>query len=331
MNTAFRIIFLPLLLFGVPAAHSATTALESLPGLNGDLPADRAMSNAEDAPLNLNARTAEGAPDRAAAIEPTGFQLIDSLEFRFLPGVWLPRVKGNTRLNPGGDRISYEDGLSLDDREATFLPELSVRKDAMWELRFQGYEFSTSGSGTFDDSRSFGQVTLNPGDTFRAELDFTSYMAELRIGTWNLLEAVDAERNVTADGRHKTDLRLWPTFGVRTAHVRQTIERVGGERERARGDWVFPYLGLHMQFDHRPDGAVPLLELMTLEAGVAIGPSINGNGYLWQVHAGLSWHVTDNLGILFGYRLVELERARDGDFKFDGGLQGVFVAGSLRF
>lgn len=270
-------------------------------------------------------------PEPAAELSRDAFQLVESLEFRFVPGVWLPRLKGDVRLNPGGDQISYEDALRLDDQEATFLPELTVRKDRMWELRFHGFDFSSASSGSFPVARSFGSLSLAPGDEVRADIEFLSIMAEFRFGAFELLDAVGADRNVTSDDRQKTDLRLWPTFGVRTAHVRQTIEQVGVGRERVRGDWVFPYAGLHFQFDHRPDGAVPLMELMTLEAGVAVGPSINGRGYMWQIHAGLTWHVTDNLGVMFGYRLVELENARDGDFLFDAGLQGVFAAGSLRF
>ena len=270
-------------------------------------------------------------PEPAAELSREAFRLVEPLEFRFLPGAWLPRLKGDVRLNPGGDQISYESALQLDGPEATILPELTVRKDRTWELRFHGFDFSSAASGSFPVSRSFGSLALAPGDEVRADIEFLSIMAEFRFGAYDLLEAVDANRNVTSAGQQKTDLRLWPTFGVRTAHVRQTIEQVGVGRERVRGDWVFPYAGLHLQFDHRPDGAVPLMKLLTLEAGVAMGPSVNGRGYMWQVHSGITWHVTDNLGIMFGYRLVELENTRDGDFLFDAGLQGIFAAGSLRF
>ena len=40
--------------------------------------------------------------------------------------------------------------------------------------------------------------------------------------------------------------------------------------------------------------------------------------------------ITKNFGLMIGYRLVELD-VEDGDYKLDGGLQGLFFAGSLQF
>ena len=118
---------------------------------------------------------------------------------------------------------------------------------------------------------------------------------------------------------------------VRFVDVEQTITLVDGSRAEADGEWVGVLGGLQITLDYRPEQHVPGLRMLRMQASLGVGPALGGDGgIMWQVRGGLTLQVTEQLGFMFGYRLLELDVEND-DYALDGGLQGLFLAGSLRF
>jgi hypothetical protein len=280
-----------------------------------------------------SAADAAETPPYIAPMPPPG---AGPTEFSFTPGVWLPRLGGNARF--GNDavatRLEIDDDLDLRDRSATFNAELTIRRADYWDLHFGGFSFSQSTNSIAPRAFQFGTLALAPGDPFHSDIDFTSVAGELRIGFLQPFRRHDNDATgdyMTSDGDRRADIRFAPLFGVRYIDINHSLEAPGVGRETAGGEWIAPYGGLHFEITYRPDGLVPHSHIFRLETNVGIGPAFGGDGgFLWQVRAGFSWHATPHFGLMFGYRLVHTD-VENGDYRLDAGLQGLFLAGSVRF
>ncbi|MHC4764826.1 MAG: hypothetical protein ACYTF2_06940 [Planctomycetota bacterium] len=258
-----------------------------------------------------------------------------SLEVRLLAGVWLPRLNGDSALGPGAPDIDLDDVLGLDDKEVTLNLELTVRMNEIWELILSGFDFSTDVSGYFPGNATFGSLTLNDGDRYKAEFDITSVSTEIAVALWRPYaddpSSAGESNNRTRDGRYAVDLRISPVFGVRYLDVDQSLSVVGGGRETTGGEWVALLFGGDITLEYRPEERLPLLTMFGMQAGLSVGPAFGDDGgTVWQVRGGFTLQFTEHLGVLIGYRLVELDVEND-DYSMDGGLQGLFLAGSFRF
>ena len=255
-------------------------------------------------------------------------------EFTLLPGVWFPRLDGESGLAPGG-KIDLSSQLLLDDSEPTFNAELAIRRGDVWEVILGGFGFSTDSSGRFSGSATFGSLTLDPGDPFRASFDITSVSAELGVSLWRPFTR-DEQRiaeldNRNWEGKYIADLRITPTFGMRYVDVEQSVSLADGSRQVAGGEWAGVLVGVQITLDYRPQEHIPLVTMLRMQVSAAVGPALGGDGgYMAQVRGGLTLQFTEQLGLMFGYRLLELNVDND-DYTLEGGLQGLFVAGSLRF
>ncbi len=247
-----------------------------------------------------------------------------------LAGVWVPRLGGESRLDTGlgSTQIVFETELHLDDIEATPNLELTLRRNE-YALHISGFDFSTSNRGEFDarpmgtGPQQFGSLTLADGDPIRSDFDFTSAAVELQfLNLGPLDEELLDDPDVT--------ISLSPTIAARWVHTEQSIS-TSTASENARGQWLGFLIGFTSETVWHLDPEVPIVDWISFEFAVAIGPAIGGDGgFIWQVRGGLHVGITPEFGLLFGYRLVELDL--DGnDFEIDGGLQGLFVAGSIRF
>ena len=256
-----------------------------------------------------------------------------SLEVSFLAGVWLPRMVGKVAL--GGGEIKVNDEFELNKSEATLNLELTVRKNDFWDLWFGGFDFSSSTSGPFrGDGKSFGSLVLNNGTQYTSKFEMTSVATDLSVAVWRPFADGHARElgadNRTWNGRYIADLRFCPQFGLRYVDVDHTVTTAGGT-ERAGGEWLAVYAGLMMEMDYRPRERTSWLALLRIQGSFAAGPALGGDGgSMWQVRAGATVQFTETFGFMFGYRLVELN-VDNGAYTLDGGLQGLFIAGSLRF
>ena len=207
--------------------------------------------------------------------------------------------------------------------------ELVLRTDDFWQWRLSGFDFSTDAGGIFDSYGQFGDVTLWPGDRYRASVDMTSAALEMGADVFTIVgQAAGAEPS------REVDFRFTPRLGLRYVQIEQSLEAVGRGREDLTGDWVAIFGGLEMRLRYEPQGGLgglPIGRALQLEAGGVIGPAFGGDGgFLWAVRAGATLEFTANVGFMFGYRLLELQ-VEDGDWEFNAGLQGLFLAATIRF
>ncbi len=260
-----------------------------------------------------------------------------SVEVAVTSGIWAPRLGGKARLGPSAsaERIDLADQFGLDDTEATFNFELTVRKQEIWDLVLGGFHFSTDSTVSFRGSSDFGPLSLDDGDTVRTSFEISSFSVELHVGMWRPYAGDDGAppnpRHLTRDGRFIADLRFTPQFGMRYLDIDQTVEEVGVGVVQTGGEWVAVYAGMGFELQYRPENRLPWLDMLEGEASFALGPALGGDGgFMWQVRGGLTLHFTDHFGLMVGYRLVELDLEVD-DYELTGGLQGLFFAGEIRF
>lgn len=256
----------------------------------------------------------------------------ESLEVSFLPGVWLPRLVGSVALGGGEIQVNHE--FELNKNSATLNLELAVRKNETWEIWFGGYDFSVDTSGAFlGNGQTFGSLMLNSGTPYTSRLAMTSVATDISIAVWR--PYADGHSRHSADnrawnGRYSTDLRFCPQFGMRYIDVDQQVTTAAGTATGG-GEWLAVYAGLLLELDYRPPERVPWLAMFRMQASFAAGPALGGDGGLmWQVRAGFTVQFTETWGVMIGYRLVEIN-ADNGPYTFNGGLQGLFLAGSLQF
>ncbi len=268
-------------------------------------------------------------PPAAAALAP------DNLQITLLPGVWLPRIDGESSLGPAGTQdIQLATQLDLDRSEPTVNMELSIRKHERWEIILSGMDFSTDSAGTFSGNATFGSVDLIDGQPFQATFDITSVAVELSVGTYRPFtrdpERVAGLANRNHEGRYIAELTVAPLLALRYVDVKQVLT-AGGDSEVTGGEWAGLLAGLQITLDYRPEQDIPVLQMLRLQGGVAVGPALGGEGgTMWQVRGGVTIQITEQFGVMIGYRLLELDVETD-DYALTGGLQGLFLAGSLRF
>jgi len=274
---------------------------------------------------------AMGGASCAAAAEPGAEPalreagVVDGLEISFTPGVWLTRVAGDAALG-GGAAINVDEQLGLDDLEAVFNAELELRKASRWGLRLSGLDLDTDSSGAFVGPGSFGSIVLSDGQSFDSMFSLTSIALEACLPGWTLCpHGIDVEGEIDSCAK----LRIEPTLGVRYLDIDHAL-RSGALEETGEGEWLAPMAGLDLSVSFQPED-FPLLHELVVHAGLAAGPALGGDGgVVTQVRAGVIWNLTPNLGAQVGYRLLGADVEHDS-YSFDGSLQGLFLAGVIRF
>lgn len=246
----------------------------------------------------------------------------DSLKARLIGGVWIPRLGGTTRLGPSSlsREFSLESTLALDDLTPSLNVELLLEPAENWRIFVGGFTFSADVSGRFNSAGDFGNLTLNPGDLYSSDFDFTSAVVEWQI---------DLLRPLSLEEGDKASLQFSGILGMRYAGVNHSITTQTGGKEDADGSWFMPLVGAQMNLQYEPQGNWSFIKRLEIEGGGGMGTSLNG-GLMWQVRVHATAYFTDHFGLTFGYRLVELN-VDDDDYELDGGLQGLFIAGTVRF
>ena len=272
------------------------------------------------------AQTAWGQAEGEA--EAPGMTGGEGLRFELTPGVWFARLGGDVKLGPSGQAgsIQLKAQLDLRDSKAVFQPDLTVRKEDRWHLRASGFKFSTDAAGAFEGRSDFGSLSLANGDRYRASVDMWSLAAE-----WGaeLVRPIKWSGNEQAN--RGTKLSFSPKVGVRHVDVDQDLEMPGVGRVDTGGEWTAVYGGLEMRLRWQEPDALPIGHAFELEAGGGIGPAFGGDGgFVWQVRVNATLEITPNVGVTFGYRLVELQ-VEDGEYEFNAGLQGLFAGAAIRF
>lgn len=258
----------------------------------------------------------------------------DDLRVTLLAGVWVPRLGGTSSLGAGAPDIDLATQLQLDSWEATPNVELAICSRETWTVTISGFGFSTDSLGTFPGNATFGSLTLNDGDVYRASFDMTSVAFDIAAAVYRPFAPGSARAshfdNRAWDGRAVADLRISPLFGMRWVDVDQSISS-GPLTAEGGGQWAVLCGGLTIELECRPQNRIPFYSGIRLEGTAALGAAFGGDGgFEWQVRAGLTLQFTESAGLMFGYRLVELNVEND-DYSLNGGLQGLYLAASVRF
>lgn len=243
-------------------------------------------------------------------------------------GAWLPRLNGSARLGPSANAqyIDFENRLQLDDLEPSVNGEVLLTVDDDWQLFFSGFDFSTDDEGVFAGFSDFGSLSLSDGDRYRASFDASSYALEWMVP---LLEPRGSIAG-PAEGEN-TALSFSGLLGLRWIDVDQSVELLDlGGREDTGGEWLTAAFGLRMNLQYEPDPSWWIIKRLEMGVAGAIGPAITESGWFWQIRAGMTGYFTDQFGLTFGYRLLQMDLT-DGEYELDGGMMGVFVAGTIRF
>lgn len=247
--------------------------------------------------------------------------VVKGLEFNFMPGVWMPRLSGNSTLGPSSTatELDNRNDLQLNNSEPAFNLDFSVRKHEDWQIKAGGFGYSNDSSGTFNGSANFGGLTLNTGDAFSASFDMSSF--NLEVGYWF----------TAVEGPGYTHLMFAPVLGFRYINIDFDLTQAGVGKADTGGDWACPYVGAELELRWDSRDMLKIIDQVQIAGGVAAGPALGGDGgWMGQVHAELTLMFTRNFGVFFGYKLVDLN-AENEDFEFNGGLEGLYFGGVLRF
>jgi hypothetical protein len=269
----------------------------------------------------------DGAPAQPEESMPPA-ETTPALEIEVMGGAWFPRLRGNVALGPGAGSIDLKNQLSLDNSEVAIRGEVLARIHDRWQLRFTYSDFETDQRGTFSGVAEFGSLSLVDGDAFNSSVDLTAYALEFG---YDFKHAIDEAPGVTFSRNH---LYFTPVVGAAFTDVDHRVEQIGIGVEDRGGEWFWIYGGLEMNVRIEPETGVfslPFAKSLTIGAGATAGIPIDSDlGLIWQIRAGATIEILDNIGIEAGYRLLELD-GEDGDYQFDAGLQGLFVGGVIRF
>jgi len=262
----------------------------------------------------------------AAAMQAVDDADAAGLTFRFTPGAWLARLGGTSKLGnlPASDEINLETEFDLDDRETSPNFELAIIKNQRWQIDVSAFDFSTETTGTLAFSGAFGDVAFSPGDAYEASLDMTSVALSVSFWQWDLIDSAERGGSV--------DLEMAGGAGVRWLSVEQSLSLPGtGAAATGDGEWLIPELIFQVDFQYRLPSSFPILDTYEVLALASIGPAIGGDGgTVATLRAGMRFWLASQFSVDFGYRLLECSVESD-EFEFTGGLQGLFLSGTIRF
>jgi hypothetical protein len=234
-------------------------------------------------------------------------------------GVWLPRLGGT--IEDGGGKIDFETNIDLRKKETVPLLEFSLKPTDNITMSLSFFDYSVSGSGLFSGNEIFGGVAFNNGNAWTGSTDMQSVGVE---AAWSVWEPYKASDVATLSFAPVAGLR-W--FGI-DAQLDNDTTLQGVTHNNA---WVAIQLGLEMEFAWDTSDTLDWADTVAIESQFLVGALLgNDGGSMWSVQAGLSVDFSPNIGGFFGYRLQELT-AEDGAYKFDAGLQGLYLGGEVRF
>lgn len=250
----------------------------------------------------------------------------NELHFSLTAGVWLPRLGGDVKFgpSPAAGHLNLEEDFNLDASEATLNFEAALTKGEKWQIDLSGFDFSTDSSGEFGLDGAFGDVTFSTGDAYAADFDMSSLALSVSCWQWHVIDAVKRDGPL--------DLRFSWGAGIRYLNVDQKLRLTGtGASADADGTWLIPELILQLDLNYDIPESFPVLDRLQVLGWISAGPAIGGDGgAVFSLRAGMRGWIGHNFSIDFGYRLLEASVQND-EYELEGGLQGLFFSGTLRF
>ncbi|HYE61776.1 MAG TPA: hypothetical protein VD997_07245 [Phycisphaerales bacterium] len=213
--------------------------------------------------------------------------------------------------------------LNMDNPRFEPLLEVNARRGD-WRATFRGSYFGAE-RDTTGLTGELGDVSFDSSDTIRTGLD----LAILELEGAYTFAGRPQERQ--PDGTFAFDPRLDVVFGAHIYAEEWTIENLSGGTgvtSQKQSDWfVQPLIGLKLAAD--------LYEEVTLDAQMTFGGLPTGDdSYSLDIIVGAQWRPWTNIGVQLGYRAVFFGLGGgegDGEFSFDGSLQGLYAGVVVRF
>ncbi|MCH2137137.1 MAG: hypothetical protein MK101_11255 [Phycisphaerales bacterium] len=253
-------------------------------------------------------------PDEAAAIDEAASPTIVDVN----PGVWLTRVRGNTTF--GGAALKLDEVMGVDDLNAAFRGEMTIRNDD-WAVKIKGVTLSTSGRAEVSGG-SWGGRTITAGDATSFDM------------TWLQLEGHWRAWTPMGDGRFETNEAMDLSFGPHIAASYIDLEESltsGGVPVRASGAWWSVLAGLQMNMAADLRQLVPWLHQLRVGISGQAGTTVGQGSFAWSVEGGLTLMVTPNVGAIVGYRLMEFNELKSGDWEVSPRFPGLFIGANVSF
>lgn len=234
-------------------------------------------------------------------------------------GVWLPRLGGT--ITDGGGAVDFETNIDLRSQESIPVLEFQVEPVQNIVMSLSFFDFSTSGSGSYQGNDVYGSMTLANGDLWSASTDMQSVGFEAAWEVWQPYDTGDA-----------ATLSFAPVAGLRWFGIKTQLENItAGQEVRHQNSWIALQGGLEMEFKWEMSGTNSFVDSMGISGQVLAGTLFGDDGgWMGSIQVTLSFYFSDSVAGFFGYRLHELN-AEDGNYTFDAGLQGLFIGGEVRF
>lgn len=219
--------------------------------------------------------------------------------------VWYPQIEGDLSLDGTGASVSLDNDLQLESRELVFMPELQVSLGTVG-LRFSAFFARFSGSGTVEETFSFGGETFTVNERIDTDLSLDNY---------RLLTMVPLVRTDNFQLAFEGGISLF----VIDAEVRG--ETVGTASESVTVP--VPSVGILLQAKVGP---------------VIFEADVSGFYFNWfgvdavfvDAQFTVGYTFLKVCGVRAGYRAIFVDASYD-DFGIDAVLHGPFVGVSLQF
>jgi hypothetical protein len=279
--------------------------------------------------VDPGAQVAESAPKSAAAwprfddparwtvqVRPLGWYLSPSGD------IGLPNTGGVERL-----RTEIED-LDLDEPQMTAAGDLQLQSGA-WRFGFSAGYYDVDVALPARQVLAVGTIVAAPGNVVRSELKWTT--AQVSAG----YELFEHDFGADDGWAGRTVGRLHLVGGARVFDVSYAFSRLTGGpvvRQEDDGFWVEPFIGVHGELQIVRDFSVDL------DLNVGGQPFGDDTSLSNDLAVAFSWRPgalgIDGVALQIGWRqvLFDLQNGTGADqFRFDGGMAGLFFGVAVRF
>lgn len=270
---------------------------------------------------------ARGQDESGPIEEPIAIQRIWRLTAQ--PLVWFASLSGeSTFRGSAATTLDVDTLLGLDDNEPGFLGSARLSYDSAdhgrWLFWLEGFDFSTEANGPVAEDFGIRDTTVTAGATVISDFGLTN--VDVKVG-W------DPFGNVLHD--NEFELRFALLAGARLITLDHRLEVVEGptvEYDTSSGCIEAGTLITIAQYGRYAEARSWCIDV-ALSLGA--GGTQDATTTYFDIWAGAEYLVTENIGLRFGYRQIDItiedDGTADGPYEFDGRLAGLYLGGTITF
>ncbi len=245
------------------------------------------------------------------------------------PSAWFVGISGRVKLPenvPASTANVTTQAVDLNLDNPRFVPfgEVNARKGD-WRLAIRGFLYDAEKNASGDTGR-IGDVPFASTDTLHSSLSFASYEFE---GAWTV---AGKPLNRYEDGSYAINTKFDIVGGMRIYDVNWDVQNstaTSGPTDASfSGVFFQPEAGIKLNMD--------LGRYCTIDCQIAIGamPFGSTTTYSFDIIAGFMFRPTPHVGVQIGYRSLFFgmqNGSGDGEFSFNGAVQGLYGGLDFRF